>query len=165
MPDISQYQNVFRIAKPNVSKRGQNNGVKRKSPAGSVPSNEKNDTPSDDDNNISKAQARLQKLEEMVTMLMQSNQNAAAAAQDVQFTPISTSAANLEQSSALKSIPPALKAVASSDDTPPEETPDLVSNGYLDVRGAESKYLGPTHWAAVLENVCQRPRPASNHLI
>lgn len=71
----------------------------------------------------SEAQLRLQKLEAMVTSLMQAPQNA--------------SASNVP-SSGIRSM---------------QEVSKASTGGHLDENGAETSYVGCTHWTTVLENV------------
>jgi hypothetical protein len=132
MPDLSQYQTVFRIAKPNAPKRGASSRRKLQ-PNGAEPA-EQND-------NVAKAQARLQKLEDMVTMLMQSNHGTDR--RNGQPTP----------ASAETSTGPAATSTAASSSCGPLPTPEAHSNGHLDVSGSETKYLGATHYLSILENV------------
>lgn len=133
MPELSQYQSVFRIAKPNSAKRPAHGPKPKK--------NEKNESSGDNDN-VSKAQARLQKLEEMVTMLMQSNQGPAMP----EPTDITTDTIG-------KNAPSSSKEALSASEKLSSSCPDAPANGHLDVRGAETKYHGSTHWAAILEHV------------
>ncbi|KIW22385.1 uncharacterized protein PV07_12275 [Cladophialophora immunda] len=165
MPDLSQYQNVFRIAKPNAPKRSgqaakskhQSNGLPEQTSGGPAPDHNRS---LDDGDNISKAQSRLQKLEEMVTMLMQANQDTSG--QGSQATPPSPGSS---QRAASTSAPPntATATAPSMADTSPVAS-DPIPNGHLDIRGTETKYLGATHWATILENIkdiqeCLAPEP------
>jgi hypothetical protein len=150
MPDISQYQNVFRIAKGNGSKRGQTTAKRKATCSGSEPNSHVKD-----EDNISKAQARLQRLEEMVTMLVQSNQG-----MDTQDTkPTAQPKHGTKEPPSTGST--TTIATASSNQSS-EEPRDEATNGLLDVRGTESKYLGPTHWTAILENVSACTNPSAS---
>ena len=140
MPDLTHYQTVFRIAKPNAPRRGQT--AKRRQQNTSTHTAEQNGNLEDEDN-VSKAQARLQKLEEMVTMLMQSNQ--AAGGRTGQPTPPSPE--TLPEPTV--SVPAASTSICEAS----IPTPEAHSNGHLDVRGSETKYLGATHYLSILENV------------
>ena len=142
MPDLAQYQTVFRVAKPNAPKRGQ--GSKRKQQS----SGSEQDGGLNDDDNVSRAQARLQKLEEMVIMLMQSNQDTSV--RNGQPTP--PSAENSTDSKATSMVP--IVVAPSSPSKAALAAPVAASAGHLDVSGTEKRYLGATHWAAILENVC-----------
>lgn len=147
MPDFSEYQNVFRVAKPSGSRRS--NSAKRKNKSNGLPAVEQNGS-IDDDDNVSKAQARLQKLEEMVTMLIQSNEDASAR----NGHPTPPSADGSIAPTAVSKPPGAV--VPSSFSESSLTTPVVPSNGHLDVSGTETKYIGATHWTAILENVCLR---------
>ncbi|EXJ69562.1 uncharacterized protein A1O5_07598 [Cladophialophora psammophila CBS 110553] len=163
MPDLSQYQTVFRIAKPNSSKRSSQAG-KRKHQANGFQGNSSGISAPDhngslsNEDNISRAQSRLQKLEEMVTMLMQANQGLAV--QDSRATPPSSD-------DSLRSGPTSANPVTALGPSTADSSSlalDPPPNGHLDIRGTETKYLGATHWAAILENIkdiqgCLAPEP------
>lgn len=91
----------------------------------------------------SEAQLRLQKLEEMVTSLMQNTNDR------------SGHGANLLSNIAMtppEMIDPSLKASPHSSSN---EVPDtfLTSKGHLDDNDSGSRYLGATNWTTVLQNV------------
>ncbi|OAL21954.1 hypothetical protein AYO22_07551 [Fonsecaea multimorphosa] len=162
MPDLTQYQSVFRIAKPNAPRRS-GQAAKRKHQSNNLPwqtsdaSAPDHSGSLDDGDNISKAQSRLQKLEEMVTMLMQVNQSTNG--QRGQATPPSESS---QQATSTSAHPDTATAPSAADTS--LMTPDPPPHGHLDIRGAETKYLGATHWAAILENIkdiqeCLAPEP------
>ncbi len=67
MPNLSQYQTVFRIAKPDGQKRSQGS-KQRHAPNGVYPAEQ--DGTRDEKENDTNAQARLQQLEEMITKLL-----------------------------------------------------------------------------------------------
>ena len=157
MPDLSEYQNVFRVAKPSTSKRsGQTKKGKHHSNGASVIDESGS---LDDKDNVSKAQARLQKLEDMVTMLMQANRGTGTVVKDGQPTP---PYGDCSADDAAAGMQPALVPCSSAESS--LSTPDAPSTGHLHVRGTETNYLGATHWAAILENVCPH-RLSSKHLL
>jgi hypothetical protein len=146
MPLQSQYQNVFRVAKPNGTKRVEANG-KGKTAARDVSTDSHNGH--DTGNSISQAQLRLQYLETLVTTLMQ--------------TAHAKAAAGKEHSNVVAFVPPegisdtsstgtsgALHSAQQTTSSPPLAA---VSMGHLDIAGTEIKYRGSTHWLAILENV------------
>ncbi|KIW62391.1 hypothetical protein PV04_10571 [Phialophora macrospora] len=146
MPDISRYQTVFRVAKPNPSRRSGKGSKHKQQSNGSL----------DDEDNVSKAQAQLQRLEAMVTMLMQTSQGTVV--QESQRTvPSMESSTDVPPASTKpNAISPSTKASFSAS--------EALTNGHLDIRGTETKYLGATHWAAILENIkdiqgCLAPDP------
>ncbi|OAL39228.1 hypothetical protein AYO20_01546 [Fonsecaea nubica] len=163
MSNLSQYQTVFRIIKPNTPRRAgqaakrkhQTNGFSA-NPSG-VSARDRN-VSLDNGDNISRAQSRLQKLEEMVTTLMQANQSTHG--QSGQATPphSDNSLQTLSMSIRSDTVPTSLTTDASSAAT------SSLPNGHLAIRGVETRYLGPTHWAAILENIkdiqeCLAPEP------
>lgn len=86
------------------------------------------------------AHLRLQKLEEMVTGLMQSNGGSDSNSENAS----SNSGAvdqNLEDLIRETSLNPAKTCSG--------------ARGRLDINGSETRYHGATHWTAILENVCQ----------
>lgn len=83
------------------------------------------------------AQVRLQRLEEMVTSLMQApKEDSARPIDDTSFH-----IGNSDQQS----------AVSTNNSHRLFKVP---SGGHLDTQGSETNYVGATHWATVLENVC-----------
>lgn len=81
----------------------------------------------DDNPRSSEAQLRLRKLEEMVNSLM----------------------ANKAGSQSCEGANPNPSANQTPDSTPLETSLE----GHLNTSGAESNYLGATHWQAILQNV------------
>ncbi|KAG9236062.1 fungal-specific transcription factor domain-containing protein [Amylocarpus encephaloides] len=84
----------------------------------------------------SEAHLRLQRLEEMVTNLIQ----------------------NSKDNSSLGSIPSPGRASTGPSSGPLNETQELIEEpekrlGRLDVHGSESMFIGPTHWTALLDNI------------
>ncbi|OAP55387.1 hypothetical protein AYL99_10360 [Fonsecaea erecta] len=172
MPDLSQYQTVFRIAKPNASRRAAQ-GARRKNQPNGVPG-QTSGAPAlepngslDDRDNISKAQSRLQKLEEMVTILMQANQSTngqSSGGGGGGGGQVSPSSSESSASKTTSTHPDHVVTAPSVADNTSPLAQDLPPNGHLDIRGAETKYLGATHWAAILENIkdiqeCLAPEP------
>jgi len=90
------------------------------------------------DSKNSEAHFRLQKLEEMVTGLMQSNGGSDSNSENA--GPGGASDQNLEDLIRKTSLYPA--------------KPCSGARGRLDVNGSETQYHGATHWTAILENVC-----------
>lgn len=93
----------------------------------------RNGTPKD-----SEAQLRLQKLERMVTSLMQ------------------TTRADLEDggnnaSARCQTFDQSLNQL-SIDNSP--RSSETAPGGHLSINDSETNYLGATHWEAILENVC-----------
>ena len=86
----------------------------------------------------SKAQLRLQKLEEMVASLMQNS--------------VKTSENHIEHTSPYAAIDQHLKELSFQNSTPTSETPPI---GRLDIQDSEANYTGATHWATILENVSE----------
>ncbi|OAG37554.1 hypothetical protein AYO21_08286 [Fonsecaea monophora] len=163
MSNLSQYQTVFRIIKPNTPRRAgqaakrkhQTNGFSANPSGISAPDRNVNLNNGD---NISRAQSRLQKLEVMVTTLMQANESTHG--QSGQATPphSDNSLQTLSTSVHSDTVPASLATDASSAAT------CSLPNGHLAIRGVETRYLGPTHWAAILENIkdiqeCLAPEP------
>jgi hypothetical protein len=146
MPAQSQYQSVFRVVKPNGTKRSESNGKTTK-PAKDVSTN--GHSGHDAGNGISQAQLRLQHLETLVTSLMQTTQAKAAASKETSTVVayISPEAAS-ETSSAVNS-----GALSSAEGIAATPSLATVSVGHLDNTGTETKYRGSTHWLAILENV------------
>jgi hypothetical protein len=136
MPDLSQYQTVFRVAKPSPSRRP-GKGTKRK---------QHSDGTLDDEDNVSKAQAQLQRLEAMVTTLMQTSQGTAVQESQPAAPSADSSTDEPPASTQMAAVPPSTQASSPAS--------EASANGHLDIRGTETKYLGATHWAAILENVC-----------
>lgn len=91
----------------------------------------------DEASKASEAQTRLQKLEQMVTSLMQPTSQGSETSGDTR----SSSSTIFHQN--LKDLP-----VHSS-----TQTSEPSCGGHLDVQGSETNYLGATHWATILENV------------
>ena len=89
----------------------------------------------------SEAQLRLQKLEQMVTGLMQTTQGRSGYRTEGTLHDEAIDQ-RLEDLSIKKSL----------------HAPDASLGGHLDVNGSESSYLGATHWATILENVGLRPK-------
>jgi hypothetical protein len=87
----------------------------------------------DDIQRASEAQLRLQRLEEMVTTLMDSNESSSAAPNDA-----------LSDKLSIRSL------------TTPRNWNSCP--GHLDVSGSEARYLGATHWESILENVIMKRR-------
>lgn len=86
------------------------------------------------------ANQRLRKLEQMVTSLLQSTSSEGSDHTSENVSPNSqTVDHNLEELSLDSSL----------------GTPETCSGarGHLDVTGPETKYLGATHWSAILDNV------------
>jgi hypothetical protein len=83
------------------------------------------------------AQLRLQKLEEMVTGLMQTNKEHSENLSDKTSPPGMTVDGRMETLS-VHSLP--LRSETSS-------------GGHLNINGSETNYVGATHWATILENV------------
>ena len=90
----------------------------------------------DEASRTSEAQIRLQKLEQMVSGLLEKTK--AGTGQRVDETPH-----DVTVDQRLKDL-----SVQSS-----LESSQASTGGYLDVHGSKSNYFGATHWAAVLENV------------
>lgn len=85
----------------------------------------------------SEAQARLQKLEAMVTSL------------------ISAQTESSTNPGAKESFPGAPKD-SDTLDQPPNDSPqssEATPKGHLQSNGSVANYVGPTHWATILENV------------
>ena len=186
MSGLPQYQNVFRIAKNDAARNGnQTRGTKRnrqpvscmacrarksvsfRSPCAylishshrlrcdrqvpctsctkrgdttscsySMGSHTRRDRP-DGGSKASEAQLRLQKLEEMVTGLMQTSQKVPESIGDQRSRSNATVDQRLEDLSVHTS----------------PENPETSIRGHLDYHGSETNYLGATHWATILENV------------
>lgn len=85
----------------------------------------------------SEAHVRLQKLEQMVTSLMQTTSKGSGTSGETR----SSSNAMIDQH--LKDL-----SVHSS-----SQTLEPSCGGHLDIQGPETNYLGATHWATILENV------------
>ncbi|KIX05352.1 uncharacterized protein Z518_06224 [Rhinocladiella mackenziei CBS 650.93] len=174
MAKLSQYQSVFRITKPDSSKRADPKRTKRKKQLQATlearnPSTLNNGeqvetfpqangaagTTSTSNEcsglhhgpKISEAQIRLQKLEEMVTLLMQMNKGSASkenqttTSYEDHITPTTTMGGQGVAAAALPSV----------------KSPVLGSHkgldGHLDTRSAETQYIGATHWTAILEHI------------
>ena len=86
----------------------------------------------------SEAHSRLQKLEKMVTCLMLANKN----------NSISGPAASQGDS-----VDERLRSLSIE---PPSRSSQPALEGYLDIHGSETQYVGATNWATILENVCDR---------
>ena len=91
----------------------------------------------DDVSNTSEAQLRLQKLEQLVTSLIQTTRDV-----DDRTEKISHHAATVDQ-----------RLGDLSFQSSPEASKN--SSGYLDIHESETHYLGVTHWKTILENVSQ----------
>lgn len=85
----------------------------------------------------SEAQQRLQKLEEMVTSLMQTNKEGSESG-SVNISPHNATVDQRFNKLSVHSLP---------------QTFVRSSIGHLDVNCSETNYLGATHWATILENV------------
>lgn len=82
----------------------------------------------------SEAQVRLQKLENIVTGLMQNPQKLAAQYRD------QSSGGNATVDQRLKNLSV-------------QDSSESTVRGHLDYYGSETDYRGATHWATILENV------------
>ena len=83
------------------------------------------------------AQLRQQKLEEMVTGLMQKNKERSENLSD-------------------KTSPPGMTVDGRMETLSVHSSPlccETSSGGHLDINGSEANYVGATHWATILENV------------
>jgi hypothetical protein len=87
--------------------------------------------------NASEAQLRLEKLEQMVTSLMQTTN----------YDPTNHVDHDHTRSVAVDQSMNGLSLQNSA------KPPEISSAGHLDTSGSETKYLGATHWATILENV------------
>lgn len=85
----------------------------------------------------SEAQLRLQKLEKMVTSLMQTTRNG------------SENGAN-EASAGCRTFDQSLNRLSIHNSAQSSET---APGGHLSINDSETNYLGATHWEAILENV------------
>ena len=84
------------------------------------------------------AHLRLQKLEDMVTGLLQSSSEGSESTGDIAHAngqPVDQNLADLSLDSSLRKIE------------------SSGARGHLDISRSETKYLGATHWTAILENV------------
>jgi hypothetical protein len=93
---------------------------------------------SDGGSRASEAQIRLQKLEEMVTSLMQTTK------EDSENCSGKRSSQNVTVNQRSREL---------SNHSSPENAETRLE-GHLDVRGSETNYLDATHWVTLLQNVC-----------
>ena len=84
----------------------------------------------------SEAQIRLQKLEEMVTSLIQTNKEGSESRSDK--TSHDGTSDHILDNASIHSSP---------------QISDLSSRGYLSMNVPEKEYVNATHWTAILENV------------
>lgn len=91
----------------------------------------------DGESRASEAQLRLQKLEEMVTSLMQTNE------QDSEHHSEKKSPQHVRIDQRLREL---------SVHNPPKIS-ETSLRGHLDVHGSETNYLDATHWVTILKNV------------
>ena len=85
----------------------------------------------------SEAQLRLQKLEEMVTSLMETNKDGFESHRDKASLRNRTGDQNFDDASAYSS----------------PQTSESSLRGPLNVKGPEKEYVNATHWTTILENV------------
>jgi hypothetical protein len=90
----------------------------------------------------SEAQIRLQKLEEMVTTLMQRSGEG-------------SEGLNAKTSSSSKTVEQSISNLSVDGSPYPSNG---ASGGHWDVKGSEVNYLGATHWSTILENVGSFPQ-------
>ena len=84
---------------------------------------------------FSKAQRRLQQLEQVVTSLVHANTTSTQT--EYQPTPQLTSSTTTN----------------SQHESGPNATVETLANGRLEINGPEANYVGSTHWATILANV------------
>ncbi len=85
----------------------------------------------------SEAQLRLQKLEEMVTSLMETNKDGFESHSDKTSPHTGTGDQNFDDASA-HSLP---------------QVSESSLRGHLNSKGSEKEYVNATHWTTILENV------------
>ena len=101
---------------------------------------------------ISEAQARLQKLEEIVTLLVQTRKESTGAESHVLSS-------RLEARTSEDSNGQQAASTSASSQAALLNPKSTKRNGHLAIKGSEANYLGATHWATILENVCSEPTP------
>ncbi|RVX72164.1 hypothetical protein B0A52_04762 [Exophiala mesophila] len=146
-PKYTEYQQIFRVGKTGLSNGSPEVRTSKQRPskeANSKPETHRRTRPLTSDAKVSEAQARLQRLEQIVATLMQPGQN-------VTTTPGQT----LPSCGGIScAVPDAAIGIGRTNHTGRASCPTPTqSKGYLEYGPSETTYLGATHWASILGDI------------